>query len=81
MSGPVLVWEQLGLGFVRPLDEFAARASSSFGLGDFFGRLIAPFLSLRFQPVLIRLAFSVNLLLVEFICARRNLGCRQKPNT
>ena len=41
MSGPVLVWEQLGLGFVRPLDEFAARASGTFDLGDFFGRLIA----------------------------------------
>ncbi len=26
MSGPVLEWEQLGLGFVRPLDEFAGRA-------------------------------------------------------
>ncbi len=35
------MWEQLGLGFVRPLDEFAEKASSSFGLGDFFGRLIA----------------------------------------
>jgi multiple sugar transport system substrate-binding protein len=39
MSGPVLVWEQLGLGFVRPLDEFAGRAS--FDLSDFFDRLIA----------------------------------------
>jgi multiple sugar transport system substrate-binding protein len=39
MSGPVLVWEQLGLGFVRPLDEFAGR--SSFDLSDFFDRLIA----------------------------------------
>jgi multiple sugar transport system substrate-binding protein len=38
MSGPVLVWEQLGLGFVRPLDEFAGRAS--FDLSDFFDRLI-----------------------------------------
>jgi len=38
MSGPVLVWEQLGLGFVRPLDEFAGRAS--FDLPDFFDRLI-----------------------------------------
>ena len=28
MSGPVLVWEQLGLGFVRPLDEFVERANS-----------------------------------------------------
>jgi multiple sugar transport system substrate-binding protein len=40
MSGPVLVWEQLGLGFVRPLDEFAGRAASGFDLGDFFERLI-----------------------------------------
>jgi multiple sugar transport system substrate-binding protein len=39
MSGPVLVWEQLGLGFVRPLDEFAARAT--FDLSDFFDRLMA----------------------------------------
>src|SRR5271165_3603607 len=39
MSGPVLVWEQLGRGFVRPLDEFAGRAST-FDLGDFFDRLI-----------------------------------------
>lgn len=28
MSGPVLAWEQLGLGFVRPLDEFTGRASA-----------------------------------------------------
>jgi multiple sugar transport system substrate-binding protein len=41
MSGPVLVWEQLGLGFVRPLDEFAGRASGGLDLADFFGRLIA----------------------------------------
>jgi multiple sugar transport system substrate-binding protein len=40
MSGPVLVWEQLGLGFVRPLDEFAGRASPGWDLGDFFERLI-----------------------------------------
>ena len=40
MSGPVLEWEQLGLGFVRPLDEFAGRAAGTFDLGDFFERLI-----------------------------------------
>ena len=40
MSGPVLVWEQLGLGFVRPLDEFTGRAHGTFDLGDFFDRLI-----------------------------------------
>jgi multiple sugar transport system substrate-binding protein len=39
MSGPVLVWEQLGLGFVRPLDEFVGRASPSYDSGDFFERL------------------------------------------
>jgi multiple sugar transport system substrate-binding protein len=41
MSGPVLVWEQLGLGFVRPLDEFAGRQSHTVELDDFFDRLIA----------------------------------------
>ena len=40
MSGPVLEWEQLALGFVRPLDEFVGQASGSFDLGDFFERLI-----------------------------------------
>jgi multiple sugar transport system substrate-binding protein len=40
MSGPVLQWEQLALGFVRPLDEFAGRAAGTFDLGDFFERLI-----------------------------------------
>jgi hypothetical protein len=41
MSGPVLVWEQLGLGFVRSLDEFAARSPGGLDLADFFGRLVA----------------------------------------
>jgi multiple sugar transport system substrate-binding protein len=40
MSGPVLAWEQLGLGFVRPLDEFAERAGPGWDFPDFFGRLI-----------------------------------------
>jgi multiple sugar transport system substrate-binding protein len=40
MSGPVLEWEQLALGFVRPLDEFVERTSGTFDLGDFFERLI-----------------------------------------
>jgi multiple sugar transport system substrate-binding protein len=40
MSGPVLAWEQLGLGFVRSLDEFIGRASASLDLADFFERLI-----------------------------------------
>jgi multiple sugar transport system substrate-binding protein len=40
MSGPVLAWEQLGLGFVRPLDEFVGRASPGYEFTDFFGRLI-----------------------------------------
>ena len=34
MSGPVLVREQLGLGFVRPLDEFTGRAQPTFDLGE-----------------------------------------------
>ena len=40
MSGPVLAWEQLGLGFVRPLDEFVGRASAGYEFTDFFDRLI-----------------------------------------
>lgn len=40
MSGPVLAWEQLGLGFVRPLDEFVGRASPGYEFTDFFDRLI-----------------------------------------
>jgi multiple sugar transport system substrate-binding protein len=40
MSGPVLAWEQLGLGFVRPLDEFTGRASPGYDFADFFDRLI-----------------------------------------
>jgi multiple sugar transport system substrate-binding protein len=40
MSGPVLAWEQLGLGFVRPLDEFVRRASPGYDFTDFFDRLI-----------------------------------------
>ena len=40
MSGPVLAWEQLGLGFVRPLDEFTGRASAGYDFADFFDRLI-----------------------------------------
>jgi len=40
MSGPVLAWEQLGLGFVSPLDEFAGRASAGYDFADFFDRLI-----------------------------------------
>jgi multiple sugar transport system substrate-binding protein len=39
MSGPVLAWEQLGLGFVRPLDEYVA-TSPDWKLEDFFERLI-----------------------------------------
>jgi multiple sugar transport system substrate-binding protein len=40
MSGPVLAWEQLGLGFVCPLDEFVGRASAGYEFTDFFDRLI-----------------------------------------
>ncbi len=41
MSGPVLVWEHLAAGFVRPLDEFLARASDAYDAGDFLDRLLA----------------------------------------
>jgi ABC-type glycerol-3-phosphate transport system substrate-binding protein len=41
MSGPVLVWEHLAAGFVRPLDEFLARASDGYEFEDFVDPLIA----------------------------------------
>jgi multiple sugar transport system substrate-binding protein len=40
MSGPVLVWEHLAAGFVRPLDDFVARASDGYAADDFFDRLL-----------------------------------------
>jgi multiple sugar transport system substrate-binding protein len=40
MSGPVLVWEHLGAGFVKPLDEFLANASDAYDPSDFVERLM-----------------------------------------
>jgi multiple sugar transport system substrate-binding protein len=40
MSGPVLVWEHLAAGFVRPLDEFLSRASDEYQPHDFVDRLL-----------------------------------------
>src|SRR5262252_3727577 len=41
MSGPVLVWEHLAAGFVRPLDEFVSRSSDGYAADDFVERLLA----------------------------------------
>jgi multiple sugar transport system substrate-binding protein len=41
MSGPVLVWEQLAAGYVRPLDEFFDRASDRYDPDDFVERLLS----------------------------------------
>jgi pimeloyl-ACP methyl ester carboxylesterase len=41
MSGPVLIWDHLAAGFVRPLDDLVARSSDSWNVGDFVDRLIA----------------------------------------
>ena len=35
MSGPVLLWEHVGAGFVQPLDEFVANASEDWNQDDF----------------------------------------------
>lgn len=40
MSGPVLVWEHLAAGFVKPLDEFLDRASDGYDPSDFVERLM-----------------------------------------
>jgi multiple sugar transport system substrate-binding protein len=40
MSGPVLVWEHLGAGFVKPLDEFLANSSDTYDASDFVERLM-----------------------------------------
>jgi multiple sugar transport system substrate-binding protein len=40
MSGPVLVWEHLAAGYVRPLDEFLERASDAYDPSDFVDRLM-----------------------------------------
>lgn len=39
-SGPVLLWEHIGAGFVEPLDPFITQADSDFDLADFFPSLI-----------------------------------------
>src|SRR4029453_12330157 len=40
MSGPVLLWEHLGSGFVRPLDDLLERASDTYDADDFFEPLV-----------------------------------------
>ncbi|MFZ1063307.1 MAG: extracellular solute-binding protein [Acidimicrobiales bacterium] len=40
VSGPVLMWEQLGAGFVEPLDPFLERASDDYDFDDFVSSLI-----------------------------------------
>ena len=40
VSGPVLMWEQLGKGFVEPLDGYLARASEDFDVTDFIPALL-----------------------------------------
>lgn len=40
VSGPVLVWEQLGAGFVEPLDAFLERAGSGYDPDDFLAPLL-----------------------------------------
>lgn len=40
MSGPVLLWEHIGAGYVEPLDAFTAQASADFDLDDFYAPLI-----------------------------------------
>ena len=41
VSGPVLMWEQLGKGFVEPLDAYVQRASEMFDVTDFVAPLLA----------------------------------------
>jgi len=40
VSGPVLMWEQLGKGFVEPLDDYLSRASDGFDVDDFIATLV-----------------------------------------
>lgn len=40
VSGPVLLWEHVGAGYVEPLDPFLDRASTSFQLDDFIPSLL-----------------------------------------
>jgi multiple sugar transport system substrate-binding protein len=41
MSGPVLLWEHVGAGFVEPLDEFVAQAADGWDADDFTPALLA----------------------------------------
>jgi multiple sugar transport system substrate-binding protein len=41
MSGPVLLWEHVGAGFVEPLDGYLGRANSGYDFADFAPGLIA----------------------------------------
>jgi multiple sugar transport system substrate-binding protein len=41
MSGPVLVWDHVAAGFVRPLDDLVEQSSDMWDAGDFLERLIA----------------------------------------
>jgi multiple sugar transport system substrate-binding protein len=41
MSGPVLMWDHLAAGFVRPLDDLVDQSSDSWDASDFIDRLIA----------------------------------------
>src|SRR5262245_36811482 len=41
MSGPVLMWDHLAAGFVRPLDDLMAQADDAWDAGDFMERLLA----------------------------------------
>lgn len=40
MSGPVLLWEHVGAGFVEPLDDFVAKATDEWAFEDFVPRLL-----------------------------------------
>jgi multiple sugar transport system substrate-binding protein len=41
MSGPVLMWDHLAAGFVRPLDDLVDGSSDAWDAGDFLERLVA----------------------------------------
>ena len=40
MSGPVLLWEHVGAGFVEPLDDFLKNAKDNYHPDDFLGSLL-----------------------------------------
>jgi multiple sugar transport system substrate-binding protein len=41
MSGPVLLWDHIGAGFVEPLDPWLEKAEADFDVRDFFDSLIS----------------------------------------